>query len=76
MTYDELKKYVSDQIDLAQLGNQPTRPWSIILYIVNMHRSVEAEYFDKAVCSACSPDIDQYRYYPCPTIQTIEMELG
>ena len=44
--------------------------------VVELHQPVEVEYFDKAVCFACSPDIYTYFDYPCATIQAIEKELG
>jgi hypothetical protein len=43
--------------------------------VVDLHRPVESEYFDNPVCAACSPDIDTWFDYPCPTIQAIEKEL-
>ena len=47
-----------------------------LLAVIELHKPVEAEYFDNPVCAACSPDIDTWFDYPCQTIQTIEKELS
>ena len=43
--------------------------------VVELHKPWEGEYFDKAICMACTPDIYVYEYYPCKTIQAIEEHL-
>jgi len=81
MTHDELLAKVHSvfyeeeggtQLDIKTANNQ----YRALYAVVNFHRPVEAEYFDNPVCAACSPDIDTWFDYPCPTIQAIEKELG
>ena len=71
MTHDELLAKIDGKIKTAE----DSWPWLIVRAVAALHRQVSVEYFDKDVCSTCSPDIDLYRYYPCPTIILIEKEL-
>ena len=43
--------------------------------VVELHKPISSEYFDKDVCLSCTPDIDAFVYYPCPTIKAIQKEL-
>jgi hypothetical protein len=52
-----------------------TTSYMALKAVVDLHRPVEAEYFDNPVCASCSPDIDTWFDYPCPTIQAIEKEI-
>ena len=40
--------------------------------VIELHQPKSSEYFPVDVCVACSPDIDRWIAYPCPTIQAIQ----
>jgi hypothetical protein len=71
MEHDELLAKINYDIE----GNPYDEYMSALRAVVELHKPVEAEYFDNPVCAACSPDIDTWFDYPCQTIQAIEKEL-
>ena len=80
MTHDELLLKIGSFMSLSvnELNQLvPNNPPAVALRaVVELHKPVEVEYFDNAVCFACSPDIYTYFDYPCATIQAIEKELS
>ena len=71
MTHNELLARL-DQLESYHISDPAL---NALRAVVELHKQKSSEYFDKDVCLACSPDIDIYEYYPCPTIQAIEKKL-
>lgn len=74
MTHDELLALVTGGTN-HKMAEEHLLYRKALRAVVELHKPVEAEYFDKPVCAACSPDIDIYFDYPCKTIKAIEKEL-
>lgn len=70
MTHDELVYEVNHDIQYANGLSEPGL--QALRAVVVLHQSKSSEYFPVDVCVACSPDIDHWVAYPCPTIQAIQ----
>ena len=74
MTRDELISLINKSG--AEAFQSESNPWIALHALVELHKPGEYEYFEKDICEHCTLDIDYYVFYPCPTIQAIEKELG
>jgi hypothetical protein len=69
MTYDE----ILDKIDV--LGH--TSSWAALRAVVKLHKPVHFVLKDSEIKETyCDCGIGRLNFYPCPTIQAIEKELG
>ena len=81
MTHDELLAKILETGAIALQSSTLGGGWiydaktNALRAVVELHKPWEGEYFDKAICMACTPDIYVYEYYPCKTIQAIQEQL-
>lgn len=75
MTHEELLAKIATPNEFIGVKYAPDWQSAALRAVVELHKPWEGEYFDKAICMACTPDIYVYEYYPCKTIQAIEEQL-
>lgn len=78
MTHEELMAHINKEIDQAGFvdGYWPVTPLKSLRAVVELHQPKSSEYFSVDVCVACSPDIDRWLAYPCPTIVAIQAVIS
>lgn len=69
MTHADLLSEINHDINNANGLSEPGL--QALRAVVVLHEPKSSEYFPVDVCVACSPDIDRWLAYPCPTIQAI-----
>jgi len=71
MTHDELLAKIDDE---AMLGN---KEWRAFRAVIELHKPVHFVIKDSEIKETyCDCGIGRLNFYPCPTIQAIEKELG
>jgi hypothetical protein len=75
MTHDELLKLILDsEIRSNEVGQGG---WQALRAIVELHKPIQIS--NEQLCNACEEWTNEGQkqlFYPCPTIQAIEKELG
>jgi hypothetical protein len=70
MTHADLLSEIDHDIQSANGLSEPGL--RALRAVVELHHPKSSEYFPADVCVACSPDIDRWLAYPCPTIVAIQ----